>query len=82
MNAPAPKFMIESAWHGMIFTSGWKPANGGLDVLKPATRAVPTRVGNVARAATGYRGFDTSGMIRCARVPGRSRHKTPEGDVS
>jgi benzaldehyde dehydrogenase (NAD) len=56
MNAPAPKFMIESAWHGMIFTSGWKPANGGLDVLEPATGAVLTRVGNanagdMARAA-------------------------------
>jgi benzaldehyde dehydrogenase (NAD) len=56
MNAPAPKFMIESAWHGKIFTTGWKPANGGLDVLEPATGEVLTRVGSadagdVARAA-------------------------------
>jgi benzaldehyde dehydrogenase (NAD) len=58
MNAPAPKFMIESAWHGRIFTSGWTPANGGgLEVLEPATGSVLTRVGNadvgdVMRAAT------------------------------
>jgi hypothetical protein len=32
-------FMIKSAWHGMIFTSGWKPANTSLDVLEPATAA-------------------------------------------
>jgi hypothetical protein len=38
MNAPAPKFMIESAWHGRIFTTGWTPANGGgLDVPEPVT---------------------------------------------
>jgi benzaldehyde dehydrogenase (NAD) len=56
MNVPTPKFMIESAWHGMIFTSGWKSADAGLDVLEPATGSVLTRVGNadasdVARAA-------------------------------
>src|SRR5262249_14302470 len=57
MNVPAPKFMIESEWHGRIFASGWTPAGGGgLDVLEPATGAVLTRVGNanvddVAQAA-------------------------------
>jgi len=57
MNVPAPKFMIESEWHGRIFASGWKPAGGGgLDVLEPATGSVLTRVGNanvddVAKAA-------------------------------
>jgi len=62
MNAPAPKFMIESAWYGMIFAPGWKPASGGgLDVLEPATGSVLTRVGNadvgdVARAAAEARG--------------------------
>jgi benzaldehyde dehydrogenase (NAD) len=49
MNAPAPKFMIESAWHGQIFASGWKAAGGGnLDVLEPATGSVLTRVGNAS----------------------------------
>lgn len=57
MNAPTPQFMIESAWHGRIFTDGWTPpGGGGLDVLEPATGAVLTRVGNadagdVTRAA-------------------------------
>lgn len=47
MNAPTPKFMIESEWNGRIFASGWRPADGGgLDVLEPATGAVLTHVGN------------------------------------
>jgi benzaldehyde dehydrogenase (NAD) len=47
MNAPAPKFMIESEWHGRIFASGWKSGKGGgLDVLEPATGSILTRVGN------------------------------------
>src|SRR5262249_41523810 len=51
MNAPAPKFMIESAWQGQIFASGWKAASGGsFDVLEPATGSVLTRVGNATVA--------------------------------
>ena len=47
MNAPTPKFMIESEWNGRIFASGWRAADGGgLDVLEPATGAVLTHVGN------------------------------------
>jgi hypothetical protein len=35
VKALTPKLMIESAWHGMIFASGWKPADASLDVLDP-----------------------------------------------
>ncbi|MDH7796085.1 MULTISPECIES: benzaldehyde dehydrogenase [unclassified Beijerinckia] len=47
MNAPHPKFMIESTWNGRIFSSGWKQPKGHvLDVLEPATGSILTRVGN------------------------------------
>jgi benzaldehyde dehydrogenase (NAD) len=47
VNAPQPKFMIESVWRGRVFGSDWQSAAGGsLDVLEPATGATLTRVGN------------------------------------
>ena len=47
MNAPLPKFMIESVWRGRVFGADWRSAAGGsLDVLEPATGATLTRVGN------------------------------------
>jgi len=58
MNAPVPKILIESTWHGRVFGAEWRSAAGGLlDVLEPATGAVMTRVGNataddVRRAAS------------------------------
>jgi hypothetical protein len=57
MNAPAPKFMIETAWHGRIFTTGWTPANGGgLDVLERQCRRRGARGGGSAVAAAGLGG--------------------------
>ncbi len=51
MNVPAPKFMIESTWHGRVFGAEWRNAAGGsLDVLEPATGATLTRVGNATAA--------------------------------
>jgi benzaldehyde dehydrogenase (NAD) len=58
MNAPIPKFMIESSWRGRLFGVEWRMAAGGtIDVIEPATGATITRVGNAAaedirRAAT------------------------------
>src|SRR5580692_10182796 len=47
MNAPQPKFMIESVWRGRVFGADWRgTAGGSLDVLEPATGATLTRVGN------------------------------------
>jgi benzaldehyde dehydrogenase (NAD) len=47
VNAPLPKFMIESVWRGRVFGADWRSAAGGsLDVLEPATGATLTRVGN------------------------------------
>jgi len=47
VNAPQPKFMIESAWRGRVFGAEWRSAAGGtLDILEPATGATITRVGN------------------------------------
>jgi len=51
MNAPTPRFMIESTWNGRIFASGWKlPAGKALEVLEPATGSILTRVGNATPA--------------------------------
>ena len=51
MNAPAPKFMIESIWRGRLFGAEWRAAAGGsIDVVEPATGATITRVGNAAAA--------------------------------
>ena len=47
MNAPVPKFMIESTWRGRLFGSEWRAAEGGsIDVVEPATGAAITSVGN------------------------------------
>ena len=47
MNAPQPKFMIESVWRGRVFGADWRDAAGGsLDVLEPSAGATLTRVGN------------------------------------
>src|SRR5271167_2137833 len=47
VNAPQPKFMIESVWRGRVFGSDWQSAAGGsLDVLEPSTGSALTRVGN------------------------------------
>jgi benzaldehyde dehydrogenase (NAD) len=47
MNAPVPKFMIESTWRGRLFGAEWRAASGGsIDVVEPATGATITRVGN------------------------------------
>jgi len=49
MNAPVPKFMIESTWRGRLFGAEWRAAEGGsIDVVEPATGATITRVGNAA----------------------------------
>jgi benzaldehyde dehydrogenase (NAD) len=49
MNAPVPKILIESTWHGRVFGAEWRSvASGLLDVLEPATGAVMTRVGNAS----------------------------------
>src|ERR1700684_3229928 len=51
MNAPVPKFMIESTWRGRLFGADWRNAAGGsVDVVEPATGATITRVGNAAAA--------------------------------
>src|SRR3974390_3550428 len=51
MNAPQPRFMIESVWRGRLFGAEWRNAAGGsLDVLEPATGAPLTRVGNATAA--------------------------------
>ncbi len=51
MNAPTPKFLIESNWHGRVFGGDWRAAIGGaIDVLEPANGSVLTQVGN-AKAA-------------------------------
>lgn len=51
MNAPVPKFMIESMWRGRLFGAEWRTAAGGsIDVVEPATGATITRVGNAAAA--------------------------------
>src|SRR6202453_4764871 len=51
MNAPTPKFMIESTWRDRLFGAEWRSAAGGsLDVLEPATGATLTRVGNATTA--------------------------------
>jgi benzaldehyde dehydrogenase (NAD) len=47
VNAPLPKFMIESVWRGRVFGADWRDAAGGsLDVLEPSAGATLTRVGN------------------------------------
>ena len=47
MNAPVPKFMIESTWRGRLFGAEWRAAEGGsIDVIEPATGATITSVGN------------------------------------
>ena len=47
MNAPVPKFMIESTWRGRLFGAEWRAAEGGsIDVVEPATGAAITSVGN------------------------------------
>ena len=47
MNAPAPKFLIESTWRNRLFGTEWREAAGGsIDVIEPATGDVLTRVGN------------------------------------
>jgi benzaldehyde dehydrogenase (NAD) len=49
MNAPVPKFMIESTWRGRLFGAEWRTAAGGsIDVIEPATGAAMTRVGNAS----------------------------------
>jgi benzaldehyde dehydrogenase (NAD) len=49
MNAPIPKFMIESTWRGRLFSSEWRTAVGGsIDLVEPATGATLTRVGNAS----------------------------------
>jgi benzaldehyde dehydrogenase (NAD) len=49
MNAPEPRFLIETVWRGRLFGAEWRMASGGtLDVLEPATGAVLTRVGNAS----------------------------------
>ena len=51
MNAPAPKFMVESVWRGRLFGAEWRNAAGGtLDVLEPSTGATLTRVGAATAA--------------------------------
>jgi benzaldehyde dehydrogenase (NAD) len=46
MNAPVPKFMIESTWHGRLFGKDWYAGGGAMDVLEPSSGATITRVGN------------------------------------
>src|SRR3984885_10918823 len=47
VNAPQPKFMVESLWCGRVFGADWRNAAGGsLDVLEPATGGTLPRVGN------------------------------------
>jgi benzaldehyde dehydrogenase (NAD) len=54
MNAPPPKFMVESTWRGRLFGAEWRSASGGsLDVVEPATGATITRVGNATAADGG-----------------------------
>ena len=49
MNAPVPKFMIESSWRDRLFGTEWRTARGGsVDVVEPATGATLTRVGNAS----------------------------------
>src|SRR5215470_7231857 len=49
MNAPAPKFLLESTWRRRLFGAEWRAAAGGaLDVVEPATGVVLTRVGNAS----------------------------------
>jgi benzaldehyde dehydrogenase (NAD) len=75
VNAPQPKFMIESVWRGRVFGSDWQSAAGGsLDVLEPATGATLTRVGNavaedVRRAAAEARAAQPG----CGRPPASSK---------
>ena len=87
MNAPQPKFMIESVWRGRVFGADWRSAAGGsLDVLEPATGATLTRVGNavaedVRRAAAEARAAQPawaatpsrSAPLCCAKPPVCSR---------
>src|SRR6516165_4639607 len=41
MNAPAPKFMIESTWRGRLFGGEWRNAAGGsVDLLEPQSGRV------------------------------------------
>ena len=49
MNAPTPKFLLESTWRGRLFGAEWRTAAGGaLDVVEPATGVVLTQVGNAS----------------------------------
>src|SRR5271165_1666553 len=49
MNAPVPKFMIESSWRDRLLGAEWRTAQGGaIDVVEPATGATLTRVGNAS----------------------------------
>ncbi|HEY1720951.1 MAG TPA: benzaldehyde dehydrogenase [Magnetospirillaceae bacterium] len=51
MNAPTPKFLIESNWRGRIFGGEWQsPQGGAIDVLEPANGSVLTQVGNAGAA--------------------------------
>jgi benzaldehyde dehydrogenase (NAD) len=51
MNAPTPKFLIESNWRGRVFGGDWRsPAGGSIDVVEPASGSVLTQVGNATAA--------------------------------
>ena len=54
MNAPVPKFMIESAWRGRLFGAEWRVAEGG---------AIDVVCGIVAGAVAGLAGSATVGCL-------------------